>query len=133
MSTYYVTAPGASITAEVDAPDSRHARTTFLDYLSRSRMIPWGARQTVRKQLMTKKIQPGSIATSVQLSYNTKEPTPEVVTAEPEPQQIEQPATQQEIVQPQTVAVGNETVNPMRRSVLGNSPIANLSRKSRGM
>jgi len=156
MPTYYVTAPGSQLTAEVDAPDSRHARTTFLDYLSRSRLIPWGARQTVRKQLMTKKIQPGSISTSVQLSYNAKETAPEVVTVEPQSQYrpdgdyIEETGPQGErrlikpedegyaeakrqVVQPQTVAVGNQPVNPMRRSVLGNSPIANLSRNSRGM
>jgi len=130
MPTYYVTAPGSQITAEVSAPDSRHARTTFLDYLSRSRLIPWGARQQVRKQLMTKRIESGSIPTTVQLSYNTEEAPAEVITEAP----VVQP-TQQEQVQPQTVAVGNEQVQPMhqQRTVLGNSPIANLSRNSRGM
>ena len=125
MPTYYVTAPGSQITAEVNAPDSRHSRTTFLDYLSRSRLIPWGARQQVRKQLMTKRIEPGSIPTTVQLSYNTEETAPEVITEAP----VVQP-TQQEQVQPQTVAVGNEQVQPMHQqpSVLGNSPIANISR-----
>jgi len=130
MPTYYVTAPGSQITAEVSAPDSRHARTTFLDYLSRSRLIPWGARQQVRKQLMTKRIESGSIPTTVQLSYNTEEAPAEVITEAP----VVQP-TQQEQVQPQTVAVGNEPVQPMhqQQTVLGNSPIANLSKQSRGM
>ena len=121
MATYYVTAPGSSVTAEVNAPDSRHARTTFLDYLSRSRMIPWGARQQIRKQLMTKRMESGSIPTTVQLSYNTEESAPQVITEAPPVQ------PQQELVQPQTVAVGNAPVQPMH-TVSNSSPIANLSR-----
>jgi hypothetical protein len=124
MPTYYVTAPGSQVTAEVNAPDSRHARTTFLDYLSRSRLIPWGARQQVRKQLMTKRMQSGEIPTTVQLSYNTEESAPEVISEAPPIQ------TQQELVQPQAVATGNEPVQPMHSqpNIAGNSPIANFSR-----
>jgi AICAR transformylase/IMP cyclohydrolase PurH len=143
MPTYYVTAPGSKISAEIDAPDSRHARTTFLDYLSRSHLIPWNARQEVRKKLMTKRVEAGSVQTSVQLSYNAQETKPEVISAGPQPQ-----STQRQLVQPQTVRYGVNTQQPAEEtqeqpvqepqptraypSILGNSPIANLSRRTGG-
>ena len=142
MPTYYVTAPGSKISAEVDAPDSRHARTTFLDYLSRSHLIPWNARQTIRRQLMTKRIEAGSVPSSVQLNYNAVESKPEVIAA-PQPQ-----STQRQLVQPQTVMyrtrvqespveaqeqpVQEQQPASVRQTILGNSPIASLSRRTGG-
>lgn len=107
MPTYLVMAPNLSINAEVDAPDSRHARTTFLDYLSRNHLIPYTERQVVRRVLMTKRVDPGEVSTTVQLSYRSgvmPQQVPEEI-AMPETAQISAPTESQEVtVAPQEVA-----------------------------
>ena len=70
MPTYYGQIPGASVTAEIEAPDTRHGRTVFLDYLSRQGFIPHGKRQFTRKQIIMQRMEPGQIPTSIQLDYD---------------------------------------------------------------
>ena len=86
MPTYIVAAPNLSINAEVEAPDSRHARTTFLDYLSRNHLIPYTERRTVRSVLMTKRVQSGEVPTTVQLSYRSGQGTPMIPEEVPTPE-----------------------------------------------
>jgi hypothetical protein len=84
--TYLVMAPNLSINAEVDAPDSRHARTTFLDYLSRNHLIPYTQRRTVRSVLVTKRVPAGQVPTTVQLSYYAGQGTPMIAEEVPTPE-----------------------------------------------
>ena len=68
---YYVQVPGTDFpTAEVEASSSKHARTAYLDYLSRNEYIGWRDRQAWRKRIVTKRMQPGEIKTQVLLDYD---------------------------------------------------------------
>ena len=71
MSTYYVFIPGKEdMAVEVlDSPDARHARTAFLDYLSRGGKILYSQRGDLRKRLKTIRIQQGESNAPVTLSY----------------------------------------------------------------
>ena len=77
MATYYVLSvdipSGRGTSAEVDAPDSRHARTAFLDYLSRNGMLQWGERQAARRLIIAKRMKPGEIKTDIRLDYGVRE------------------------------------------------------------
>jgi hypothetical protein len=70
MPNYYVQLEGMSA-AEVEAPDRRHARTVYLDYLARKHLIPYGARQEYRRLLELERVEPGMewVAVRLQLSY----------------------------------------------------------------
>jgi len=71
MRSYFIYIPNTEFpTAEVLAPDTRHARTTYLDYLSRSGLIEWGQRQEVRRFLVVDRMQPGEHITAITLNYN---------------------------------------------------------------
>lgn len=138
------------ISAEVSAPDSRHARTAFLDYLSRSGMIQWGERQAARKLIITKRMKPGEIQTDVKLEYGTKEPTK----AEelPTPQQLDElnaelraigayeepygpgdssPGTP--VPLPQPGPIPEVPQEQPAQDIFGSSPIVEISRRSRGL
>ena len=68
-STYYVTLPNAGVTAEVTASSTRQARTVYLDYLTRSGVVPWRGRTDLRTEIIIDRIDPGQIPTDIQLSY----------------------------------------------------------------
>ena len=70
MATYYASIPNFDVTAEIEASDTKHARTSFLDYLSRNGYIDWGQRKVTRKAIILKRVQPGEIPTSIQLDYD---------------------------------------------------------------
>lgn len=137
MPTYYVTTPSSSLTAEVEAPDSRHARTAYLDYLSRNGLISWGSRQAIRRQIMTKRMQSGDIQTTVKLSYGVQEPQAETI---PSPTlQLGRTATQvleeeRRWTEAAEAAERAEAAEPAQpKALLSGSPIANLSRQSKGV
>ena len=67
--TYYVFHPSLGVTADVEAPDTRHARTVYLDYLARNDLIPWSQRLEYRKGVRAVRMSPGEIPTSVSLAY----------------------------------------------------------------
>ena len=152
MAVYYVFMPKyIDVTAEVSAPDSRHARTSFLDYLSRSGMIRWNERQAARRQIITKRMRPGEIQTDIKLEYGIQEPpkveelpVPPPMQRKPEPreeigvsptyedlgptpeeEELYQPEQPQSQPQPQPV-------QPVR-DIFGGSPIVELSRRSMGL
>jgi len=74
LATYYLFSPNLNVTAEVDAPTTRSARTAFLDYLTRTGKLPFSQRRVFRKKLITKRMQPGEIRTTVQLVYGESQP-----------------------------------------------------------
>ena len=70
MANYYIFIPGYDVTAEVsDAPDARHARTAFLDYLHRKGLIQYSDRGRIRDNMKTVKAEPGEMEPTVRLDY----------------------------------------------------------------
>jgi len=70
---YFVQVPGSEFpTAEVEASSAKHARTAYLDYLSRNNLIGWEDRQGWRSKILAKRMQPGEIKTQVYLDYSAK-------------------------------------------------------------
>jgi len=69
MRTYYGFIPGQDLTAEIEAPNTRHARTAFLDYLSRGGLIQYSDRGQARKLVQVTKMDPGEFPTTVTLTY----------------------------------------------------------------
>ena len=151
MATYYTFMPKyIDTTAEVDAPDSRHARTSFLDYLSRSGILQWGERQAARRQIITKRMKPGEIQTDIKLEYGVKEPakveelpTPPPMQRKPEPSEevgIEPtyedlgPTSEKEkMYQPEQPQSQPQPVPQPARDIFGGSPIVDLSRQTGGL
>lgn len=144
MTTYYVHIPGSEApTAEVEASSTKHARTAYLDYFSRSGIISWQQRQSTRRLVKVNRMQPGEIQTQIKLEYGAKEaPVQEVVPPpmqrKPEPgedigveptyEDLGPPLEEEVQYQPQQQAQPQP-----RRDPLANSPIIQLSRKSRGI
>jgi len=88
---YYVQVPGTDFpTAEVEASSSKHARTAYLDYLSRNGQISWKDRQAWRPKIIAKRMQPGEIKTQVFLDYSART-IPEA--------EVSAPPTEQELVE----------------------------------
>lgn len=77
--TYFVFIPGYRITAEVrDAPNTKHARTQFLDYLVHQKRVPWSQRSQIRRRMKVVRSKPGEIPASVVLDYGMTEPYTEL-------------------------------------------------------
>jgi hypothetical protein len=126
MPTYYVFIPNYQVTAEVDATNSKHARTAYLDYLTRNQLVPWKGRQAIRKSVKVARSEPGQSKVSVHLDYDmgfshqTKEEEVSLQGEQPQEQQVEQ---QYQEGPPQ------EATPPEERSI---SPIMDLSRRKFG-
>lgn len=108
--TYLVSHPQIDILAEVIAPDSRHARTTYLDYLSRNGIIQWEQRQTVRRAVMTKRVNPGEFQSDVQLRYSQSNGIPEREIGTPEADWVTEEQEDQIEVQ--------QTESPLKKAVM---------------
>lgn len=145
MATYYVFIPASDMpTAEVTATNTKHARTAYLDYLTRSGRFPYSQRSSIREAIATKRVDPGEYPTDLKLEYGVQEPlesgveevftpqrgyTPEqteylmkttgITPHEMTPEEYEEEAYNQPEQQP---------ANPF-----SNSPIMNLSKKTGGM
>lgn len=159
MASYYVHIPGSEMpTAEVEATSTKHARTAYLDYLSRNSLIGWSDRQSSRKLVQANSMQPGSIQTQVQLDYD-QEPAKEVIIPREVPEEVEPteesspplsppttttklsslqmfPKTQnnQDVVRTgQLPSLQPKTEQRPPPDLFGNSPIIQLSRKSKGV
>jgi hypothetical protein len=88
---YYVQVPGTNFpTAEVEAASTKHARTAYLDYLSRNNLIDWNERQAWRSKTLAKRMQPGEFKTQVVLDYDAGT-IPEV--------EVSSPPTEREIAE----------------------------------
>lgn len=120
MPVYYTFAPGLEITAEITAPDARHAKTAFLDYLARNDIIRYAERGAVRKVLKTNRIDPGEIATSVILDYYDRGGQPVVPVEDLYDEEMAEPGPVEEY----------STEDEFAGST---SPIMDLSRQTGGM
>lgn len=163
MFTYYVHIPDSQFpTAEVEASSTKHARTVYLDYLSRNGQISWQQRQNTRPAIKVSRMQPGEFQTQIHLEYELKEepPVKEIeappadidvgefteTPAEFSPEELEEVKRREvsgyyEQSSPLTGVRGNTIrdekgrpiAQPQQREPFGSSPIVELSRKSRGM
>jgi len=147
MATYYVHIPGSEApTAEVDASSTRHARTAYLDYLSRSGVITWSNRQATRSLVKVNRMQPGEIQTQVKLEYEASKSPEQVVEVPPVPVETTGEVVKEEVepVNPKQArpyfansfggAQVQQQAQPQPRSnPFDSSPIIQLSRKSRGV
>jgi len=83
MATYFVNLPSTDVKAEIEAPSSRQARTAYLDYLVRNKIVPWRGRNLLRESIITDRIESGQVPIDVKLNYKLKEkeeePTEEIV------------------------------------------------------
>ena len=71
MPTYYTVIPGEeSLAAEIDAPDKRHGKTVYLDFLVRNGVIPYGERSMYRKKVKMDNMEPGEFPTAAKLTYS---------------------------------------------------------------
>ena len=148
MATYYTFIPDSDMpTAEVTAPDSRHARTTYLDYLSRGGKIQYSDRTRTRDLIKINRMDPGEFRTSIKLDYGVSEPTEEEEIPVPGSRVYEEDA---EMLPSERGTVGrdqptDEEADEFLRQAeeevpeastmrpLGKSPIMDLSKKSGGM
>lgn len=88
MPNYYVVSQDFGVAANVDAPDKRKARTTFLDYMQRHNYISWSQRQSLKPRLMLDKVVKGTYPTDIELEYASQMPIKQVepeATTEPVP------------------------------------------------
>lgn len=150
MPTYYTFIPTSDTpTGETTAPDARHAKTAYLDYLSRSGLIAYSQRGQIRKVIRATKMEPGEFQTSVQLEYGQG--------TMPNEQQIDEMAAlnmqdadrrqamdafedygsaqagQPGINIPASAGPVDMQFTPKQGNSVQNSPIANISRQSRGV
>jgi len=123
MPTYLTMAPNVEITAEVDAPDSRHARTAYLDYLTRNGYVPYTVRQALRRVVTTKRVQPGEAMTTVRLSYGASPASPREVVA---PTYL--PPPEEEQVYVEAAPVEAPVQEPVDETGFTQSPIFKMSR-----
>ena len=88
MATYFVFTPSNDRfpTAEVESPDSRHARTVYLDFLSRNGAIEYSNRGQYRKLVKITRMQPGETQTAVKLSYGESQVPTQILQEVPQPQ-----------------------------------------------
>jgi len=90
--TYYTHIPNSEApTAEIEASSTKHARTAYLDYLSRNHIITWQQRQQTRRLVKVNRMQPGEIQTQVKLEYGVKEVPVQEIEAP-----TDEPATEEE-------------------------------------
>jgi hypothetical protein len=70
MPYYYVMRPGFQTSAMVQAPSTEKARTTFLDYLERHNIVSRASRQSMRRNMVAKRVDdPNEVETDIQLQY----------------------------------------------------------------
>ena len=138
MPTYYTFIPNFDVTAEVvDAPDSRHARTAFLDFLTRNRYINYSNRGITRQQIKTARVETGSTQPYVAIQYQTgnveyvkpseaEQGDVGSLTPPIEQEQIVEPLEQEKVV-PQEQPVQEQPKQPT--NPFATSPLMQLSKK----
>jgi hypothetical protein len=159
MPTYYAEIPGyEEAKAEIEAPSTKKARTTFLRYLHSRGYIEHGTKSEFRDDILVRRMIPGQFPVTVRLRYGggpeVEElgeartlgpmPSPEIEEEEveevryPEPERI--PITP--VIEGEEIEIEEEEEWPrmgkMRemtrpRPIDSGSPIMDLSRRTRGM
>ncbi len=130
MASYLIEHPQIGIRAEVEAPTPRSAKTSYLDYLRRNKMIPWRGSTSLRKGIIVDRIESGSQDVDVNLQYGSGFTpsssgalvTPRVAESEPEPV----PPPQRSVETPQRTP-------GLRSLYLRNTKIGVRSKKGRGL
>ena len=148
MASYFLELPGTGIKAEVEAPSTRSAQTTYLDYLTRNKIVPWKGRNALRPSIVTDRIESGQMDVDINLNYNLEsggvEETSEVMLGGPQfvsspIETVDRPpiaVSKTDIPKDvPTTSIGNQMpiqVASKRRFIEGNSKIGNLSRRTLG-
>ncbi len=73
MPSYFVTLEATGISAEVEAPTTRSARTTYLDYLTRNKIVPWKGRNSLRDSIVVDRIESGQMDVDIKLDYKLED------------------------------------------------------------
>lgn len=73
MPVYFTYHPEVGLQAQITAPTTRKARTTYLDYLYRNDLIPWRGRQEIKKSIIVDQITAGEVPVDLELTYRTGE------------------------------------------------------------
>lgn len=135
MPTYYTVIPGEeSLAAEVDAPDKRHGKTVYLDFLVRNGVIPYGERSMYRKKVKMDNMEPGEFPTAAKLTYSYQGEEP--VTREEAPVEVlptEVPAYQSPVPVPESSYPVEEipvSESPVREPVAPQSTLSPLTAHS---
>lgn len=134
MASYYVHIPGSQApTAEVEASSTKHARTAYLDYLSRNGLIGWRDRQTVRSGIKVDRMSPGEFQTQIKLEYDmVKEPEYEMQAPTRHLEEYDEgEMTPDEREEYHTTRL-EDTSEDQPGDPFNNSPIARLSRQTGG-
>ena len=145
MPTYLTFIPGFEINAEVDAPSTKQARTSYLDYLQRNNYIGWDQRQAYRKKVKTDRMEPGERATTIQLDYDMQEGPPPMLIGterpsdtiqdeyedeyvERAPQLQEQPMRRMEFSQRVDTVPQRPTISSQRPNLVSQRPTVEVQR-----
>lgn len=71
---YFVMHPSLGVTAEVNAPTTEKARTTFLDWLERNNYISRSHRQAYRKNMVAERMEEaGAVRADITLHYGYRD------------------------------------------------------------
>ena len=73
MAFYFLELPGTDVKAEVEAPSTRSAQTSYLDYLTRNQIVPWKGRNALRSSIIVDRIESGQMPVDVNLNYNLEQ------------------------------------------------------------
>ncbi len=73
MAFYFLELPGTGVKAEVEAPSTRSAQTSYLDYLTRNQIVPWKGRNSLRPSIIVDRIESGQMPVDVNLNYNLEQ------------------------------------------------------------
>jgi len=130
MPSYFVHIPGTEApTAEVEASNTKHARTAYLDYLSRNNLIGWQDRQAVRERVHVGKMEPGSLRTEIQLDYTAYTAPEQEIEVPPELGQV---PVEEEYEETPELPYEPEP-QPQAQDPYAGSPIVELSRRRRAL
>jgi hypothetical protein len=124
MAYYYITHPDIPVKASVEAPTTEKARTVYLDYLERHRIVRRSQRQSLRPLMILKRMDSrDEILTDITLSYGMINDAP------PPPTYIDATnvGVQEVISEPQTIveqapvapAPAPKPMSPLAKLVLG--------------
>ena len=134
MPSYYLELPETGISAEVQAPSTRSAQTTYLDYLTRNKIVPWKGRNALRPSIITDRIESGQMDVDVNLNYTLEAPVQEAseVTLGPESQMQTQfnPPPIESINRPLIETAKTDIPSDVPKGPLGGSqmPIQSISK-----
>ncbi len=124
MPSYFLELPGTGVTAEVEAPSTRSAQTTYLDYLTRNKIVPWKGRNALRPSIVTDRIESGQMDVDLNLSYSM-----ESGGVQEEPEVVLGPQSQGLLNPPPIESVNRPLIETSRTDVPGDVPTTTLGKQ----